>query len=171
MGLLNGKTALITGGARGQGRAHAVRSAQEGADVILLDITEPIGSVDYPLATAEDMAETVRQVEACDRRALSFDADVRNQSQLDAVDDPGTTRTGRGTRARNTDGGKRSGPTARPAWARSMGITSTTTLSISIPSTVVSMGLIRIMGRARTCSAPTSSVIRSCRCGRMRLSS
>ncbi|GAB06652.1 mycofactocin-coupled SDR family oxidoreductase [Gordonia amarae] len=85
MGLLNGKTALITGGARGQGRAHAVRSAQEGADVILLDITEPIGSVDYPLATAEDMAETVRQVEACDRRALSFDADVRNQSQLDAV--------------------------------------------------------------------------------------
>ncbi|MFW0793986.1 mycofactocin-coupled SDR family oxidoreductase [Gordonia sp. CPCC 205515] len=86
MGLLDGKTALITGGARGQGRAHAVTSAREGADVILLDITSQVlDSVDYPLATAEDMAETVRQVEALDRRALTFDADVRNQEQLDAA--------------------------------------------------------------------------------------
>ncbi|AFA75147.1 putative oxidoreductase, short-chain dehydrogenase/reductase family [Gordonia polyisoprenivorans VH2] len=86
MGLLDGKTALITGGARGQGRAHAVTSAREGADVILLDITsQALGSVDYPLATADDMAETVRQVEALDRRALTFDADVRDQDQLDAA--------------------------------------------------------------------------------------
>ncbi|WP_066907535.1 mycofactocin-coupled SDR family oxidoreductase [Millisia brevis] len=85
MGLLDGKTVLITGGARGQGRAHAVTSAREGADVILLDITTTLDSVDYPLATADDMAETVAQVEALDRRALSFDADVRDQDQLDEV--------------------------------------------------------------------------------------
>ncbi|AFR50644.1 mycofactocin-coupled SDR family oxidoreductase [Gordonia sp. KTR9] len=83
MGLLDGKTVLITGGARGQGRAHALTSAREGADVILLDITRQLDSVDYPLATADDMAETVRQVEALDRRALTFDADVRDQTQLD----------------------------------------------------------------------------------------
>lgn len=86
MGLLDGKTVLITGGARGQGRAHAVTSAREGADVILLDITSQVlDSVDYPLATADDMAETVRQVEELDRRALTFDADVRDQAQLDAA--------------------------------------------------------------------------------------
>ncbi len=85
MGLLDGKTALITGGARGQGRAHALTSAREGADVILVDITEQVGTVNYPLASADDMAETVQQVEALDRRALSFDADVRDQGQLDAA--------------------------------------------------------------------------------------
>jgi SDR family mycofactocin-dependent oxidoreductase len=85
VGLLDGKTVLITGGARGQGRAHAVTSAREGADVILLDITKQIESANYPLATADDMAETVRQVEQLDRRALSFDADVRDQDQLDEV--------------------------------------------------------------------------------------
>ncbi|MFT4393665.1 mycofactocin-coupled SDR family oxidoreductase [Gordonia lacunae] len=83
MGLLDGKTVLITGGARGQGRAHALTSAREGADVILLDITRQLDSVEYPLATADDMTETVRQVEALDRRALTFDADVRDQTQLD----------------------------------------------------------------------------------------
>lgn len=64
MGLLDGKTVFITGGARGQGRAHAVTSAREGADVVLVDLTTPVASVDYQMATAEDMAETVRQVEA-----------------------------------------------------------------------------------------------------------
>ncbi|ANY25004.1 mycofactocin-coupled SDR family oxidoreductase [Gordonia terrae] len=83
MGLLDGKTVLITGGARGQGCAHALTSAREGADVILLDITRQLDSVEYPLATADDMTETVRQVEALDRRALTFDADVRDQTQLD----------------------------------------------------------------------------------------
>lgn len=83
MGLLDGKTVLITGGARGQGRAHALTSAREGADVILLDITRQLDSVEYPLATADDMTATVRQVEALDRRALTFDADVRDQTQLD----------------------------------------------------------------------------------------
>jgi SDR family mycofactocin-dependent oxidoreductase len=85
MGLLDGKVVLITGGARGQGRAHAVVSAREGADVVLVDIADQIGTVDYKMARAEDLAETVRQVEALDRRALSIVADVRSQQQLDGA--------------------------------------------------------------------------------------
>ncbi len=83
MGLLDGKVALITGGARGQGRAHAVTSAREGADVVLVDIADQLETVPYAMATADDLAETVRQVEALDRRALAVTADVRDQGQLD----------------------------------------------------------------------------------------
>ncbi len=83
MGLLDGKVALITGGARGQGRAHALTSAREGADVVLVDIADQLETVPYRMATPEDLAETVRQVEALDRRALSVTADVRDQGQMD----------------------------------------------------------------------------------------
>ena len=83
MGLLDGKVALITGGARGQGRAHALTSAREGADVVLVDIADQLETVPYGMATADDLAETVRQVEALDRRALAVTADVRDQGQLD----------------------------------------------------------------------------------------
>jgi SDR family mycofactocin-dependent oxidoreductase len=85
MGLLDGKVALITGGARGQGRAHAVVSAREGADIVLVDIAEQIDTVPYPMATSSDLAETVRLVEELDRRVLSFEADVRDQAALDHV--------------------------------------------------------------------------------------
>src|SRR5690606_36682365 len=69
-GRLEGKVALITGTARGQGRSHALRLAREGADVIALDICRQIDTVAYPLATASDLAETVAGVEALDRRIV-----------------------------------------------------------------------------------------------------
>lgn len=83
MGMLEGKVALITGGARGQGRAHATTCAREGADVVLVDIADQLASVPYGMATKDDLDETVRQVEALDRRALAVTADVRSQEQLD----------------------------------------------------------------------------------------
>ena len=83
MGMLEGKVALITGGARGQGRAHATTCAREGTDVVLVDIADQLASVPYAMATKDDLDETVRQVEALDRRALAVTADVRSQEQLD----------------------------------------------------------------------------------------
>ena len=62
-GRVAGKVAFITGAARGQGRSHAVRLAQEGADIIAVDICAQIGSVAYPMATPEDLAETAKEVE------------------------------------------------------------------------------------------------------------
>ena len=67
MGMLEGKVALITGGSRGQGRAHAITCAREGADVIIIDTLDQIASVAYPMAQQADIDETVRQVEALDR--------------------------------------------------------------------------------------------------------
>ncbi len=81
-GRLEGKVAFITGAARGQGRSHAVRLAQEGADIIAVDLMEQIESNPYPLATPEDMKETVRLVEAQDRRIIASKADVRSRDQL-----------------------------------------------------------------------------------------
>ena len=77
-GLLDGKIALITGAARGQGRSHAVRLAQEGADVIAIDICRQIDSVAYPMATQDDLARTVSEVEAFERRIVAVEADVRD---------------------------------------------------------------------------------------------
>lgn len=83
MGLLDGKVALITGGSRGQGRAHAVTSAREGADIIIIDTLQQIGSVQYPMAQQADFDETVKQVEALDRRIITVNGDVRRQNDLD----------------------------------------------------------------------------------------
>jgi SDR family mycofactocin-dependent oxidoreductase len=85
MGMLDGKVALITGGARGQGRAHALTCAREGADMVLVDVLDGLATVPYPLASAQDMDETVRAVEALGRRALAVKGDVRYQDQLDAA--------------------------------------------------------------------------------------
>jgi SDR family mycofactocin-dependent oxidoreductase len=82
-GRLTGKVAFITGAARGQGRSHAVRLAEEGADIIAVDICQNLDSVPtYSLATPEDLAETARLVEALDRRIVTQVADVRERSQL-----------------------------------------------------------------------------------------
>ena len=83
MARLEGKVALITGGARGQGRAHAVTLAREGADVIVLDIAGQIDSVPYEMARPDDLKQTVSEVEDLDRRAVAIQADVRSQDQLD----------------------------------------------------------------------------------------
>ena len=83
MGRLTGKVALITGAARGQGRSHAIRLAQEGADIIALDICESLPTVPFPGATEEDLAETAKEVESLDRRVLTHKADVRDSEQLD----------------------------------------------------------------------------------------
>jgi SDR family mycofactocin-dependent oxidoreductase len=85
MGMLDGKVALITGGSRGQGRAHAVTCAREGADVIIADIADQMETVPYKMATQADLDETTSQVEALDRRILALRADVRDQGQMDDV--------------------------------------------------------------------------------------
>jgi NAD(P)-dependent dehydrogenase (short-subunit alcohol dehydrogenase family) len=88
---LDGKVALITGAARGQGRSHAVRLAQDGADVIAVDICHQIDSVAYPLATPVDLARTVSEVEALGRRIVAAEADVRDAAALRAAVTSGAT--------------------------------------------------------------------------------
>jgi SDR family mycofactocin-dependent oxidoreductase len=83
MGMLEGKVALITGGARGQGRAHAVTCAAQGADVIIVDIADQISTVPYKMATYADLDDTVKEVDSLGQRALAITADVRSQQQLD----------------------------------------------------------------------------------------
>jgi len=79
---LDGKVAFITGAARGQGRAEAVRLAGDGADIIAVDICDQIASVPYPLATADDLAATVKLVEDTGARIVAAQADVRDQQAL-----------------------------------------------------------------------------------------
>ena len=96
MGKLEEKVAFITGAARSQGRSHAVRLAQEGADIIAVDLAGPVPSISsYPPATEEDLAETVRQVEALGRRIVARRADVRDAGALRAAVDEGVAQLGR----------------------------------------------------------------------------
>ena len=94
MGKLEGKVAFITGAARGQGRSHAVRLAQEGADIIAVDILENIDSMNYPNSTPEDLAQTVKEVEALDRRIVASKADVRHRDQLKKAYEEGIAQLG-----------------------------------------------------------------------------
>ncbi len=94
-GRVEGKVAFITGAARSQGRSHALRLAQEGADVIAVDRCADVPTVGYPMATEEDLAETVRQVEALDRRVVSRVADVRDTAALRTAVDEGVAELGR----------------------------------------------------------------------------
>jgi (+)-trans-carveol dehydrogenase len=95
MGRVEGKVAFITGAARGQGRSHAVRLAEEGADIIAVDICDQIESVPFAMSGPEDLAETVRQVEALDRRIVAASADVRDIDALSRVIEEGVGTFGR----------------------------------------------------------------------------
>jgi SDR family mycofactocin-dependent oxidoreductase len=95
MGRVQGKVAFITGAARGQGRSHAVRLAQEGADVIAVDLAHDIESIKYPLANPDDLKETVRLVEEQDRRIVAVQADVRERAQLQDALEQGLAELGR----------------------------------------------------------------------------
>jgi len=94
-GRVEGKVALVTGAARGQGRADAVRLAQEGADIIAVDIAGPLPSVAYDSPTPEDLAETVALVEKLDRRIVPAKVDVRDLAALSAAVDAGVAELGR----------------------------------------------------------------------------
>jgi (+)-trans-carveol dehydrogenase len=94
-GRVEGKVAFITGAARGQGRSHAVRLAQEGADIIAVDICRPVDGVIYPMPGPEDLAETVEAVKAAGGRIVATQADVRDHDALKAAVDDGVTQLGR----------------------------------------------------------------------------
>ena len=94
MGKLDGKVAFITGAARGQGRSHAIRLAQEGANIIAVDICQQIDTVPYPMSTPDDLAETAKQVEALDRRIYAAQTDVRDAAQLKAAFEAGVAELG-----------------------------------------------------------------------------
>jgi SDR family mycofactocin-dependent oxidoreductase len=95
MGLFDGKVAFITGAARGQGRSHAVRFAEEGADIIAFDLCSQIDSVVYPMSAPEDLDETVNLVEKTGRRIVAEQGDVRDFGRLQSVVSNGVGEFGR----------------------------------------------------------------------------
>ena len=95
VGQFEGRVALITGAARGQGRSHAVRFAEEGADIIAVDICDQIDCVGYPMATREDLDETVNLVEKTGRRIVASRGDVRDFERLKTIAANGVAELGR----------------------------------------------------------------------------
>ena len=93
-GRVDGKVAFITGAARGQGRSHAVRLAQEGADIIAIDICRGFEDSTAPAATPEDLAETADMVKNLDRRIVTAEVDVRDYDALKAALDSGVEQLG-----------------------------------------------------------------------------
>jgi SDR family mycofactocin-dependent oxidoreductase len=94
MGRVQGKVAFITGAARGQGRSHALRLAEEGADIIAVDVCHDIDTIGYPMSTPDDLKETVRLVEAQDRRIVAVQADVRERAELTSALERGIAELG-----------------------------------------------------------------------------
>jgi SDR family mycofactocin-dependent oxidoreductase len=94
MGRVQGKVAFITGAARGQGRSHAVRLAEEGADIVAVDLCEDIDTIGYPMATADDLDETAAFVEKTGQRIVTAKADVRDATQLKKALEEGISQLG-----------------------------------------------------------------------------
>jgi SDR family mycofactocin-dependent oxidoreductase len=94
-GRVAGKVAFVTGAARGQGRCHAVRLAEEGADIIAVDLCRDIDTIGYPMATPEDLDETARLIEKTSRRVVIAQADVREAAQLRTALDAGLAEFGK----------------------------------------------------------------------------
>lgn len=95
MGRVQGKVAFVTGAARGQGRSHAIRLAEEGADIIAVDRCEDFKTVGYPMATPEDLAETAQFVEKTGRRVITAKVDVADAARLRSALDDGIAELGR----------------------------------------------------------------------------
>jgi SDR family mycofactocin-dependent oxidoreductase len=94
MGRVEGKVAFVTGAARGQGRSHSVRLAQEGADIIAVDLCEAVDTVPYDAATEADLAETVKLVERTGRRVVARRGDVRDSASLETAVQAGVAALG-----------------------------------------------------------------------------
>lgn len=94
-GRVAGKVAFVTGAARGQGRSHAVRLAEEGADIIAVDLCQDIDTIGYPMATPEDLDETARLIEKTSRRVVIAQADVRDATQLQSALESGLDEFGK----------------------------------------------------------------------------
>ncbi|MGP2440788.1 mycofactocin-coupled SDR family oxidoreductase [Streptomyces sp. JW3] len=94
-GRVEGKVAFITGAARGQGRSHAVRLAEEGADIIAVDVCRQLDGVRFPMSTPEDLEETVAQVRKTGRRIVAAQVDVRDHDGLKEAVDDGVAQLGR----------------------------------------------------------------------------
>ncbi|MCV7283366.1 mycofactocin-coupled SDR family oxidoreductase [Mycolicibacterium flavescens] len=94
MGRVQGKVAFVTGAARGQGRSHALRLAEEGADIIAVDLCENIDTIGYPMATPQDLEETAAFIEKTGQRVVTAKADVREASQLKAALEDGISQLG-----------------------------------------------------------------------------
>ncbi len=125
-GRVEGKVAFITGAARGQGRAHAVRLAQEGADIIAIDICKQIDSVRIPLSSPEDLAETADLVKGHNRRIFTAEVDVRDYDALKAAVDAGVEQMGRldiiVANAGIGNGGQTLDKTSEPDWDDMIGV-------------------------------------------------
>jgi SDR family mycofactocin-dependent oxidoreductase len=94
-GRVEGKVAFVTGAGRGQGRSHAIRLAEEGADIIAVDILENYATVGYEMSSQSDLDETVKAVEALDRRIIAAKADVRDAAALKQALDNGVAELGK----------------------------------------------------------------------------
>jgi SDR family mycofactocin-dependent oxidoreductase len=95
MGRVEGKVAFITGAARGQGRSHAIKLASEGADIIAVDRCQDFETVNYPMATSDDLKETASEIEKLDRRVVAVEADVRDRGALADVLTEGISQLGK----------------------------------------------------------------------------